>query len=218
MAKYQEEIFTILATQYPNPKTELNYPNNFCLLVAIILSAQSTDIMVNKATEKLFLVADSPKAILQLGIDNLKSYIKILGLYNGKASNIIKLSSILIESLNEEIPSKFEELCKLPGVGRKTAGVYLNCVYKMPIIAVDTHVFRVSNRLGLVKNYRGSGASNFIAVEKELNKNIINKFKVEAHHLMILHGRYCCKARKPQCEICKISHLCRYFQKITTGK
>lgn len=201
-----DHIFSILSKNNENPKTELEYKNNFTLLVAIILSAQSTDKIVNRATKELFSLYDKADKILNLGLDGLKNYIKIIGLYNSKAKNIIALCKILLEKYNGEPPSNFEELNALPGVGRKTAMVFLNCAFNKPLIAVDTHVFRVSRRLGI------ASGKNILQVEKELNKFISLKWKKTAHHLLILHGRYICKAKKPLCASCCVNNFCLYFQ------
>jgi endonuclease III len=193
------KIFSILSELDPAPKTELDYKNDFTLLCAIVLSAQSTDVQVNKVTAELFKVVSTPKDILDLGLEKLKFYIKSLGLYNNKAQNLIKLAQVL---LNKDIPRNLEELEQLPGVGGKTARVFLNCAYKVPIIAVDTHVFRVAKRLGL------SNGANVKQVETQLNENVPDKWLLHAHHWLILHGRYVCKARKPQCSECKLAHIC----------
>lgn len=200
------KIFEIFAKNNPNPKTELIANNEFTLLVAIVLSAQATDKGVNKATEKLFKIADSAEKIYALGEENLKTYIKTIGLYNSKAKNIIALSKKLIE-MNNVIPNDLTELQKLPGVGRKTANVFLNCARKQPLIGVDTHVERVSNRIGIVN------AKNPLETEKKLTKKIPNQWKLHAHHWLILHGRYICKARKPECNNCMIIDLCKYKKK-----
>lgn len=197
-----DNVFSILAENNPEPKTELNFTNNFTLLVAIILSAQSTDIGVNKATKELFKVVNSPEDLQSLGIDRLKSYIKSLGLYNSKAKNLIALADILV---NQDIPQNIKNLELLPGVGSKTARVFLNCAYAVPIIAVDTHVFRVSKRIGLAK------ASDVKGVETEINDLVPSKWKLHAHHWLILHGRYVCKARKPDCGNCQINKYCDYY-------
>ncbi len=197
-----DKIFSILSALNPKPKTELNSTNDFTLLVAIILSAQSTDVGVNKATEKLFQVVKTPQDLYELGVEGLKPYIKTLGLYNGKALNLNALAKIL---LNQDIPTSLIELEKLPGVGSKTARVFLNCAHSVPVIAVDTHVFRVSKRLGI------ASGKNVKQVETELNQNIPDKWKLHAHHLLILHGRYICKARKPECASCPINKYCDYF-------
>ena len=203
------KIFTIWQQQNPQPKTELIYPNNYCLLIAIVLSAQSTDIAVNKATKDLFAIADDAKKMIALGEDNLKKYIKNIGLYNGKAHNIIKLSQSLIDNFEGEPPNNFDKLFSLAGVGRKTAGVFLNCAFHYPIIAVDTHVFRVANRIGIIKE------ENIKKSETALNKKIKEPWKKDAHHWMILHGRYICKARKALCLECKISDYCNYYKNIS---
>ena len=200
------KIFEIFTKNNPNPKTELIANNEFTLLVAIVLSAQATDKGVNKATEKLFKIADSAEKIYALGEENLKTYIKTIGLYNSKAKNIIALSKKLIE-MNNVIPNDLNELQKLPGVGRKTANVFLNCARKQPLIGVDTHVERVSNRIGIVN------AKNTLETEKKLTKKIPNQWKLHAHHWLILHGRYICKARKPECNNCMIIDLCKYKKK-----
>jgi endonuclease-3 len=200
-----DQIFSILEELDPHPKTELKSTNDFTLLVAIILSAQSTDVGVNKATDKLFKIITTPQDLYELGIDGLKPYIKTLGLYNSKARNLIGLASQL---LNQEIPNNIKDLEKLPGVGSKTARVFLNCAHGVAIIAVDTHVFRVSKRLGI------AFGKNANEVETELNKNIPDRWKLYAHHWLILHGRYICKARKPECHKCPISKNCDYFLNI----
>lgn len=203
MKKKIDQIFAILQQNNPSPKTELNYTNDFTLLVAIVLSAQATDVGVNKATEKLFKVISTPQDLYNLGIEGLKPYIKTIGLFNSKAKNLISLSKML---LNKSVPENIEELEKLPGVGSKTARVFLNCAKQVPVIAVDTHVYRVSKRLGIVSG------DNVKKVETELNKNIPSKWKIHAHHWLILHGRYICKARKPSCNICSVSKYCEYFK------
>jgi len=200
------KIFEIFSKNNPNPKTELISNNEFTLLVAIVLSAQATDKGVNKATEKLFKIADSAEKIYALGEENLKTYIKTIGLYNSKAKNIIALSKKLME-MNNVIPNDLNELQKLPGVGRKTANVFLNCARKQPLIGVDTHVERVSNRIGIIN------AKNPLETEKKLTKKIPNQWKLHAHHWLILHGRYICKARKPECSNCMIIDLCKYKKK-----
>jgi endonuclease-3 len=194
-----EQVFTILAHDNPEPKTELNFTNEFTLLVAIILSAQSTDIGVNKATKKLFEVIKTPIDLQKLGLENLKHHIKSLGLYNSKAKNLIALADILA---TRPIPKDIKALEQLPGVGSKTARVFLNCFWSVPVIAVDTHVFRVSKRLGIAKSKDAKG------VEKELNEVVPDRWKLHAHHWLILHGRYVCKARKPDCSNCIINSYC----------
>ncbi|MFK7974184.1 MAG: endonuclease III [Rickettsiaceae bacterium] len=199
------KIFEILSKDNPTPKTELNYTNNFTLAVAVILSAQATDISVNKATKELFATYDTAKKMLTLGEKKLKTYISTIGLYNSKANYIIELCKILIGKHNGLIPDNFVELIKLPGIGRKTANVILNCAFHKPTIAVDTHVFRVANRIGL------SSGKNVDKVEKELLKNIPKKWLFYAHHWLILHGRYVCKARTPLCTKCRLSIYCQYY-------
>lgn len=197
-----ENIFQIFHQLNPHPKTELEYKNGFTLLVAVVLSAQATDLSVNKATKDLFALYDSPEKILSLGEEGLKSYVKTINLYNTKSRNIIKLSEILIKEHNSSVPDNMESLIKLPGVGRKTANVVLNALFNKPAMPVDTHVARVSNRLGLSK------AKNPDKIEVDLLSIIPEKWLVDAHHWLVLHGRYICKARKPSCDICPISHLC----------
>ena len=197
------EIFKIFQNQQPQPQTELIYTNNYTLLVAVILSAQATDISVNKATRSLFKIADNPYKMLEVGENQLKKYISTIGLFNSKASNIIKMSKILIEKFNGQIPQNFDELNSLPGVGRKTANVVLNCAFGIPTIGVDTHVFRVANRLGLVNEI------NEEKTEKALLKIIPKEFLQYAHHWLILHGRYVCMARKPNCQNCQIAKFCQ---------
>lgn len=191
----------------PEPKGELNYVNAYTLLVAVVLSAQATDIGVNKATEKLFKIADTPEKMVALGEDSIRDHIKTIGLYNAKATNVFKLSQILITEHNSEVPQTREELVKLPGVGRKTANVVLNIYFGQPTIAVDTHLFRVSNRTGLAPG------KNVDEVERKLEKRIPKEFLLHAHHWLILHGRYICKARKPLCEECPVYDYCNYKEK-----
>ena len=205
--KQIDHIFQIFSKQNPDPKTELKYNNNFTLAVAVILSAQATDVSVNKATKELFISHNTPQQMLNLGEDGLKTYIKTIGLYNTKAKNIIALCSILIDKYNSEIPSKFEQLIKLPGIGRKTANVILNCTFGKLTMAVDTHVYRVSHRIGF------SAGNTPEKVEKDLLKNIPKKWMKHAHHWLILHGRYICKARKPLCLECLIAKHCEYYNK-----
>jgi endonuclease-3 len=200
-------IFSRFAAHCPEPKTELEFTNDFTLLVAIILSAQATDKAVNKATKELFKAADTPAKMLELGINNLKTHIRTIGLFNSKANNIIKTSQLLAEHYNSIIPSELSTLQSLPGVGRKTANVFLNCAHGEATIAVDTHVFRVSNRIGLVQ------AQNVLESERLLSSAIPDKWKKYAHHWLILHGRYICKARKPDCNLCLIKELCQYPHK-----
>ena len=201
------EIYTRLREKIPRPETELNYVNHFELLVAVILSAQATDISVNKATALLYPVANTPQGIYDLGVDKLKGYIKTIGLYNAKAENIIKTCRLLLDNFAGEVPRTREELESLPGVGRKTANVILNTAFREPTIAVDTHIFRVSNRTGLARG------KTPLAVEKRLTKLTPEEFRLDAHHWLILHGRYTCKARKPECPSCVIRDLCEYRHK-----
>jgi endonuclease-3 len=200
-------IFDRLAAAIPEPTTELNYNTPFELLIAVVLSAQATDKGVNKATEKLFQVANTPQAILNLGLDGLKDYIKTIGLFNSKAANIIKLCEALLSQHHGEVPQTREALEDLAGVGRKTANVILNTAFGHPTIAVDTHIFRVSNRIGLAPG------KNVLEVEKKLEKTVPAQHKKDAHHLLILHGRYVCVARKPRCPGCCIADLCEFKQK-----
>ncbi|HDR0619958.1 endonuclease III [Pasteurella multocida] len=201
------EILTRLRDHNPHPTTELNYSSPFELLIAVILSAQATDKGVNKATEKLFPVANTPQAILDLGLDGLKEYIKTIGLYNSKAENIIKTCRDLIEKHNGEIPENRSALEALAGVGRKTANVVLNTAFGHPTIAVDTHIFRVSNRTGFALG------KDVVKVEEKLLKVVPDEFKVDVHHWLILHGRYTCIARKPRCGSCLIEDLCEFKEK-----
>ena len=201
------EIFSRLRVHIPEPETELNYESPFELLIAVILSAQATDIGVNKATAKLYPVANTPEAIAALGVRKLKTYIKTIGLYNAKAENIIKTCKLLLEKHDGEVPQTREELEALPGVGRKTANVILNTAFGQPTIAVDTHIFRVSNRTGIAKG------KTPLEVEKRLLRTTPDEFKLDAHHWLILHGRYTCKARKPECPDCVIRDLCEFKSK-----
>ena len=203
------EIYTRLRDGNPQPDTELRYVNPFELLIAVILSAQATDISVNKATHKLYPVANTPESILELGVNRLKPFIKAIGLYNSKAENIIKTCRILLEKHGGEVPRTREELEELPGVGRKTANVVLNTAFGEPTIAVDTHIFRVSNRSGLAKG------KTPLEVELRLTRLTPEEFRKDAHHWLILHGRYVCKARKPDCPGCRIADLCEFSQKTT---
>jgi len=196
------EMFSRLQAHNPKPSTELVYNSPFELLIAVILSAQATDVSVNKATLKLYAVANTPQAILDLGLDGLKDYIKTIGLYNTKAANIIKTCQILVKQHQGQVPNNRESLEALAGVGRKTANVVLNTAFGWPTIAVDTHIFRVANRLGLAQSNTVDG------VEKQLLACIPDEFKLDAHHWLILHGRYVCTARKPQCASCLLSDLC----------
>ena len=202
------EIFSRLKAENPTPTTELNYATPFELLIAVILSAQATDKGVNKATDKLFPVANTPEAILELGENGLKEYIKTIGLFNSKAANIIKTCRILIEQYSSNVPEERKALEALPGVGRKTANVVLNTAFGQPTMAVDTHIFRVSNRTGIAKG------KTVLEVEKKLLKFVPNEFLHDAHHWLILHGRYICVARKPKCGACIIEDLCEYKHKV----
>jgi endonuclease-3 len=201
------EMFTRLRELNPHPKTELDYTTPFELLVAVALSAQATDVGVNKATRKLFPVANTPQAILALGEDGLKKYIATIGLFNAKAKNVIAACRLLVEQHGGEVPRDRAALEALPGVGRKTANVVLNTAFGEPVMAVDTHIFRVSNRTGLAPG------KDVRAVEDLLVKVIPAEFLLDAHHWLILHGRYVCKARKPDCPQCVIRDLCRFKQK-----
>ena len=193
-----------LAAERPNPRSELNYQSPFELLVAVVLSAQATDKSVNLATEKLFPVANTPQAILNLGVDGLIPYIKTIGLYRNKAKNVVALSQQIIERFKGEVPRTRQELESLPGVGRKTANVVLNVAFGKPTIAVDTHIFRVSNR---TKFATGKTPEE---VEKKLVRYVPVEFKKDAHHWLLLHGRYCCKATRPDCPHCPIFDLCEF--------
>ncbi len=206
-AKKRREIFERLRAENPSPTTELNYRNPFELLIAVILSAQATDKGVNKATRELFKKANTPKAMLELGEEKLKHYIKTIGLYNNKAKNIIATCRILTEKYGGKVPNERKALESLPGVGRKTANVILNTAFGQPTIAVDTHIFRVANRTGLAKG------KTPLEVEKRLEKVVPEEFKQDAHHWLILHGRYVCTARKPRCGACIIADLCEYPHK-----
>lgn len=200
-------IFDRLVEAIPNPETELNYSSSFELLIAVVLSAQATDKGVNKATDKLFPQANTAQAILDLGEAGLKEYIKTIGLFNTKGANIIKLCQRLITLHGGEVPENREQLEALAGVGRKTANVILNTAFGQPTIAVDTHIFRVSNRTGYAKG------KNVQEVEQNLMKWVPKQHKLDAHHLLILHGRYTCIARKPRCQSCVIEDLCEYKDK-----
>ena len=202
------EMFSRLQAHNPKPSTELVYNSPFELLIAVILSAQATDVSVNKATLKLYAVANTPQAILNLGLDELKTYIKTIGLFNTKAANIIKTCQILVEQHQGQVPNNRESLEALAGVGRKTANVVLNTAFGWPTIAVDTHIFRIANRLGLAQSNSVDG------VEKQLLACIPDEFKLDAHHWLILHGRYVCTARKPQCASCLLADLCPSATKI----
>ena len=201
------EIFTRLRNENPSPTTELKYASTFELLIAVMLSAQATDVSVNKATEKLFPVANSPEAIVALGEIKVRNYIKTIGLFNTKAANVIKTCKILVEQHDSQVPNTREALEALPGVGRKTANVVLNTAFRKAAMAVDTHIFRVSNRTEIAPG------KNVLEVEKKLMKFIPEEFILDAHHWLILHGRYTCIARKPRCGSCVISDLCEYKKK-----
>ena len=201
------EIFERLRDANPEPKTELQYGSPFELLVAVILSAQATDVGVNKATAKLFPVANTPQAILDLGEDGLKDYVKTIGLYNSKAANIIKTCRALVDEHDGRVPDTREALVALPGVGRKTANVVLNTAFGQPAMAVDTHIYRVANRTGIAPG------KTVRAVEDRLMRLVPKPFLRDAHHWLILHGRYTCRARKPLCDACVIVDLCEYRHK-----
>jgi endonuclease-3 len=204
-----DEFFRRLAAERPDPRSELQYINPFTLLVAVVLSAQATDAGVNKATDALFKVADTPQKMLALGEEKLQDYIKTIGLYRTKAKNVIALSRMLIEQHQGEVPRQREALEALPGVGRKTANVVLNVAFGEPTIAVDTHIFRVGNRTGMAPG------NTPLIVEQELERVVPDKWKRNAHHWLILHGRYVCLARKPRCEACVVNDLCAYPAKTT---
>lgn len=202
-----EELFRRLAKHTPAPKTELNYANPYTLLVAVVLSAQATDAGVNKATKPLFKVANTPGKMLALGEAKLRDYVRTIGLYNSKAKNIIRLSEILVRQYDGKVPCDRAALEALPGVGRKTANVVLNVAFGEPTIAVDTHIFRVANRTGLARG------KTPLQVETKLEKMVPDEYRLHAHHWLILHGRYVCKARKPDCPNCAINDLCAYRHK-----
>ncbi|TRO24447.1 endonuclease III [Ectopseudomonas mendocina] len=206
-AAKRQEIFRRLHEDNPEPKTELAYSTPFELLVAVTLSAQATDVSVNKATAKLFPVANTPEAIYALGVEGLSEYIKTIGLYNSKAKNVIEACRILIEKHGSQVPDNREDLEALPGVGRKTANVVLNTAFRQLVMAVDTHIFRVSNRTGIAPG------KNVVEVEKKLLKFVPKDYLLDAHHWLILHGRYVCTARKPRCGACRIEDLCEYKAK-----
>ncbi len=203
----RRQMFERLRTLNPHPTTELEYSTPFELLVAVILSAQATDKSVNVATRKLFPVANTPRAILDLGVEGLSNFVRSIGLYQGKARNIIATCKILLEQHGGEVPAERESLEALPGVGRKTANVILNTAFGQPTMAVDTHIFRVANRTGLAPG------KTVRAVEDKLLKNVPQEFLQDAHHWLILHGRYVCKARAPACVTCPIADLCDYRDK-----
>ena len=201
-------VFERLSQKMPNPQTELAFTNPYTLLVAVVLSAQSTDVGVNKATKGLFAAADTPEAMVALGLGGIKEHIKTIGLFNMKAKNVLALSEILIAQHNSEVPRDRDALEALPGVGRKTANVVLNEAFGEPTIAVDTHIFRLGNRTGIAPG------KDVVVVEKELLRRVPEKWKKGAHHWMILHGRYVCKARKPDCGNCVIADLCKFKAKV----
>ncbi len=203
-----DEFFSRLSALNPEPKGELEYKNPFTLLVAVVLSAQATDIGVNKATRGLFAVADTPEKMLALGEAGVRDHIKTIGLFNAKAKNVIALSQLLIAKHGGEVPADRDALVELPGVGRKTANVVLNIAFGQPTIAVDTHLFRVSNRTGMAPGKTPE------EVERKLEKKIPAKWKLHAHHWLILHGRYICKARKPDCALCPVMDLCGFKAKV----
>ena len=207
-----EEFFARLKRHIPHPKTELQSVNPYTLLVAVVLSAQATDKGVNRATEALFKVADTPQKMVALGEDRLREYIKTIGLYRGKAKNVIALSKMLLEKHGGQVPRTREELEELPGAGRKTANVVLNVAFGEPTIAVDTHIFRVCNRTNLAPG------KNVLSVELGLEKKVPDGYKLHAHHWLILHGRYTCIARKPLCPTCVVRDLCRYKDKTREGE
>ena len=204
----RREFFRRLSANDPNPTTELDYDSPFELLVAVILSAQATDVGVNKATRRLYPVANTPKAILALGEEGLKQYIRTIGLFNTKAKNIIRTCEILLREHGGKVPADRAALEALPGVGRKTANVVLNTAFGQPTIAVDTHIFRVSNRTGLAPG------KTPLAVEKKLLRNVPQDYRQHAHHWLILHGRYVCTARSPRCHECIVADLCRYGRRV----
>ena len=202
------EIFSRLRRENPEPKTELKYSSTFELLISVILSAQATDVSVNKATAKLYAIANTPEKIFSLGVTGLKTYIKTIGLFNTKAFNVIKTCDILVQEHNSVVPDKRELLEALPGVGRKTANVVLNTAFRQIAMAVDTHIFRISNRTGIAPG------KNVLEVERRLIKLVPEEFLLDAHHWLILHGRYVCLARKPRCGACVIEDLCEFRKKV----
>jgi endonuclease III len=204
-----EEFFARLAKANPDPRGELYYINPYTLLVAVVLSAQATDASVNKATEPLFKIVDTPEKMVKLGEAKLKGYIKTIGLFNTKAKNVIKLSEMLVQDHGSIVPGDREVLQTLPGVGRKTANVVMNIAFGQPTMAVDTHIFRVGNRTGLAPG------KTPLDVELRLEKRVPEQYRLHAHHWLILHGRYICKARKPDCPICPVRDICQYKAKTT---
>lgn len=211
-AEQRRAVFTRFRQANPQPATELNFSTPFELLVAVILSAQATDKSVNKATDRLFQVADTPEAMLKLGEPGLKEQIKTIGLYNTKSRNILKTCRLLVERHGGEVPRERAALEALPGVGRKTANVILNTAFGEPTIAVDTHIFRVANRTGIARG------KNVLEVEQKLLRLVPAEFRRDAHHWLILHGRYTCTARRPRCESCLIADLCEYPDKTAGGR
>ena len=212
MTKKQIQVFfERLREQRPDPRTELNYSSPFELLIALMLSEQATDVSVNKATDKLYPVANTAQAILDLGVEGLKAYIKTIGLYNAKAENVIKTCQILVDQYQGQVPETRQQLEALPGVGRKTANVVLNTAFGQPTMAVDTHIFRVGNRTGLAVG------KNVLEVEHRLVKVIPKEFILDAHHWLILHGRYCCIARKPKCFECVVADVCNWPDRFEFG-
>ena len=212
MTKKQIQVFfERLREQRPDPRTELNYSSPFELLIAVMLSAQATDVSVNKATDKLYPVANTAQAILDLGVEGLKAYIKTIGLYNAKAENVIKTCQILVDQYQGQVPETRQQLEALPGVGRKTANVVLNTAFGQPTMAVDTHIFRVGNRTCLAVG------KNVLEVEHRLVKVIPKELILDAHHWLILHGRYCCIARKPKCGQCVVADVCNWPDRFEFG-
>ncbi|MFY0990695.1 endonuclease III [Halomonas sp. C05BenzN] len=207
-AQKRHEIFARLRAHNPEPTTELNWSTPFELLAAVLLSAQATDVGVNKATARLFPVANTPQAILDLGLEGLKAHIRTIGLYNTKAENLMKTCRILVDRHGGEVPRTRAALEALPGVGRKTANVILNTAFGEPTIAVDTHIFRVANRTGLARG------KDVVEVEQKLLRHVPKEFRQDAHHWLILHGRYTCLARKPRCGSCVIEDLCEFKEKV----
>ena len=207
-ARKRRQIFERLRAANPEPTTELQFGSHFELLISVILSAQATDVSVNQATAKLYPVANTPEAILALGEEGLKRYIRTIGLFNTKAKNVIAACRMLVEKHGSQVPDTREELQALPGVGRKTANVILNTAFRQVAMAVDTHIFRVSNRTGIAPG------RNVLEVEQELLRLVPGEFLLDAHHWLILHGRYVCVARKPRCGDCPIADLCEYSEKV----
>ncbi len=206
----KEQIFNVFESYNPDPKIELNYLNTYTLLVAVVLSARTTDKVVNKATNSLFKKVSLPAHMINLGEDGLKKYIKIIGLFNTKAKHIIELTKKLIQDFNGEVPNTLEKLMSLPGVGRKSANVVLNSAFGIPSIGVDTHVFRVSNRIGLTHS------KTTLQTEKQLMESTPKKWLKKIHHWLVLHGRYICKSQKPLCDQCKIKEYCDFYNTKST--